>query len=187
MQHKHPHSWPGGAADAIAAAEQAPPGANGVIFLPYLTGERAPFVAPEATGAFLGLRATTTTADLARAVLEGVAFSLRHCLDETGIGSKTGFVATGGGARSALWRQILADALGAPVRAAGDDDFGLWGAALLGAGAAGQCDPYAAPVRGDAVTAHEPDSGNVGIHDAAYREFRRAIDSVRPTWRKDAR
>lgn len=172
-----------GATDAVEAAGQAPPGANGVVFHPYLTGERAPFVAPEATGAFLGLRATTTTADLARAVLEGVAYCLRHCLDETDSSPRAGFVATGGGARSALWRQILADVLGAPVQTLGEDDLGLRGAALLGAGAAGLRDPYVAPARHDISSRHDPNEESMAIYETGYRTFRASVDALRPTWR----
>lgn len=181
---RHPATWPGGAVDAIVSAKEAPPGSNGVIFLPYLTGERAPFVAPEATGAFLGLRATTTTAELARAVLEGVAFSLRHCVEATGISSKTGFVVSGGGGRSPLWRQILADTLGASVRSAGEDDFGPRGAAFLGAGAAGLREPYAAAPQKNTSSCHEPDGEISRVYDAAYQDYRASLDALRPTWRK---
>lgn len=176
-----PGTWPGGAEDVVRSAEQSPPGANGVIFLPYLTGERAPFVAPQASGAFLGLRAVTCASDLARAVLEGVTFSLRHCIDETGIKTKTGFVIAGGGGRSPLWRQILADVLDAPVRTAGAD-VGPWGAALLGAGAAGYCDPYAMDMVDGSQSQHVPDETNARAYDIAYRRFREAVNSVRPLW-----
>ena len=83
----HPQSLGGGPAGDVAArmnalAEPVPPGANGVTFLPYLNGERAPFVAPNLRAAFHGLASTTSTGEMARAVMEGTALSLRHCFEE---------------------------------------------------------------------------------------------------------
>lgn len=184
---RFPDTAPNGTADATHLAESAPAGSNGVLFHPYLTGERAPFVEPQATGAFIGLRSSTSSSDLARAVLEGVAFCLRHCLEETGLTSISGFVATGGGARSSLWRQILCDVLNAPVQTSGDDDLGLWGAALLGAGAAGQLDPYSAPARGSASSTHEPQEEHVAIYQSAYTNFRSTVDALRPHWHAGGR
>ncbi len=175
--------FPGGAPDLVALAETAPPGANGVLFLPYLTGERAPFVAPDATGSFLGLRATSTSADMARAVLEGVAFSLRHCLDETGIAERAGFVVTGGGARSDLWRQILADVMGVTIRSPAEDELGLLGAARLGAHAAGVLDAFTAHApTNTAVAAREPDPDAVTCMESHYAGYRAAIDALAPGW-----
>ena len=175
--------FPGGAPDVVALAGTAPPGANGVLFLPYLTGERAPFVAPDATGSLLGLRATSTSADMARAVLEGVAFSLRHCLDETGIAERAGFVVTGGGARGDLWRQILADVMGASIRSPAEDELGLLGAARLGAHAAGALDAFAADTATNAaVAAREPAPRAMARMDSQYLSYRAAIDALAPGW-----
>ncbi len=175
-----------GAEDAAAAAETVSPACEGVLFLPFLTGERAPFVDPEASGSFLGLTATTTAAHMARAVMEGVAFSLRHCLDQAGLDDCRSFVVAGGGARSDLWRQILADVLGVSVRFDEDGDLGLWGAALIGAGAAGLADPYGSPRQlGDSLV-HEPSDVNKPAYDLAYRRYLNAIEALRPTWRGPA-
>ncbi len=174
-------SLPGGAPDLVALAGTAPPGANGVLFLPYLTGERAPFVAPDATGSFLGLRATSTSGDMARAVLEGIAFSLRHCLDETGIAERAGFVVTGGGARSDLWRQILADVMGVSIHSPAEDELGLLGAARLGAHAIGALDAFAAgPSTDTAATAREPQA--TARMESQYASYRAAIDALAPGW-----
>jgi len=139
----HPISFGGLDAGEIAArinelARAVPPGANGVMFLPFLTGERAPFVAPEASASFIGMRAHTTKADMARAVMEGAAYSLRHCLHAEGAPTPDRVMLTGGGARNGLWCQIVADVLGTTILANTAEDHGLWGAALIGGVAAGQ-------------------------------------------------
>jgi xylulokinase len=110
--------------DAEAAA--VAPGANGLLFLPYLLGERSPHWNPQARGAFVGLAMPDGRGELARAVLEGVAFNLRTILQILVGASKTfevsenleglrGIRLLGGGGKSALWRQILADVYGLPV------------------------------------------------------------------------
>jgi xylulokinase len=103
------------ALDALAAG--APPGAGGLLFLPHLLGERAPYWNPAARGAFVGLAMPHGRAEMARATLEGVALHLRLILDtlrEQGAAVQA-MRLIGGGAQSALWRQILADALGLPI------------------------------------------------------------------------
>ncbi len=98
-------------------ASQAPPGAEGLLFLPYLTGERTPHLDPSARGAFFGLTSRHNMSHLTRAVMEGVAFSLRDSLEiMVALGTNpTQVRATGGGARSPLWRQLLADVFGRPI------------------------------------------------------------------------
>jgi xylulokinase len=99
------------------AAAPVPPGANGLLFLPYLMGERSPYWNPQARGAFVGLTMTHGRAELARAVMEGVALNLRLIVDalEAQEIAVTAMRLIGGGARSTLWRQILADVLGVPI------------------------------------------------------------------------
>lgn len=131
-------------AHALDAASLVPPGADGLLFIPSINGARAPVVDPFASGAFLGLRATHTSAQLARAVIEGVALSLRAGLDsvrQAGIGVDRVCLA-GGAIRHPLWARVLADALGLPV-VYGDGETGsAYGAALLamvGTGALASC------------------------------------------------
>ncbi len=113
-------------AELDAEAAGVPPGAHGLLFLPYLLGERSPHWNPLARGAFVGLAMPDGRGELARAVLEGVAFNLRAILEILVQASKTfevsenlaglrGVRLIGGGGKSALWRQILADVYGLPI------------------------------------------------------------------------
>jgi xylulokinase len=125
---------------ALAAAADAPPGAGGLIFLPYLEGERAPVWDPLARGAFVGLTSSHEPAHLFRAVLEGVACSVRHLLSAAEAASGQGVAeirVAGGGARLALWNQVKADVTGCPVRPCVVSENGVLGAAMLAALGAG--------------------------------------------------
>lgn len=120
-------------------AEKVPIGADKLLFLPYLMGERSPHPDPDCRGVFFGLSARHTRANLIRAVLEGVAYSQLECVDvfrEIGvpIGDMT---VCGGGGRSPLWRQMLADLYGCPVSTLAVDQGGALGAALLAGVGAG--------------------------------------------------
>lgn len=126
--------------ELVAEAAEVPPGAEGLVFLPYLTGERTPHPDPEATGAFVGLTVRHTRAHLTRAVLEGVAYGMRDGLDlvVAGGGALTGPIrASGGGVRSPVWRQILADVLERPLVTIDTHEGAAQGAAMLAAVGAG--------------------------------------------------
>lgn len=119
--------------DLTAEAALRPPGAEGLIFLPYLQGERTPHADPDARGAFVGLSLRTDRAALARAVLEGVAYGLRDSLEllrELGVEPSAGRV-SGGGARSRLWLEIVAATLGLPLELTAVEQGSAYGAALL--------------------------------------------------------
>lgn len=121
-----------------AEAAKSPVGANRLIYLPYLMGERSPLLDEQARGAFVGLSAMHTRGDLIRAVMKGVTYSQRQCLDilrEMGAAPET-VTACGGGARSAFWRQMLADALGCNIATS---KLALEGPALGAAILAGVC------------------------------------------------
>jgi xylulokinase len=127
-------------AAAGALAAQAPPGADGLVFLPYLEGERAPIWDPDARGLLFGLTTSHGPPHVLRAVLEGVACSVRHVL--TTAEADAGLTASeirlaGGGARLSLWNEIKADVTGRPFVAVPMADIGTLGAAILGAVAAG--------------------------------------------------
>jgi xylulokinase len=116
----------------MALAAQSPIGAKGAMFLPHLAGERSPYLDPAARGAWVNLSLAHTQADLIRALLEGVALSLRAALEV--IQSLTPvqqLLATGGGAQSSLWLQILADVLGVELVAPEAAEGAAYGAALL--------------------------------------------------------
>jgi xylulokinase len=119
--------------EMTAQAADVPVGAEGLIFLPYLTGERTPHLDPLARGSFVGLTARHTTGHLIRAVMEGVVFSLRDGVEiMRGLNVPlTQIRATGGGGRSALWRQMQADIYGAEVVTLKAEEGPAYGAALL--------------------------------------------------------
>ena len=120
-------------------AARSPIGANRLIYLPYLMGERSPLLDSDARGAFIGLSAIHTKGDLIRAVLEGVAYSQRQCLDvfrEMGV-DVSDMAACGGGGRSPFWRQMLADLYGCPVKTIASDQGPALGAAILAGVGAG--------------------------------------------------
>ncbi len=117
-------------------AASAPPGSGGLIFLPYLNGERAPIWDADARGVFFGLNSAHRHAHLARAVMEGVAFSLRQVLArvEAASGARVEQLhASGGPARLALWNQIKADVLGRPLLIPRQPHPACLGAAMLAA------------------------------------------------------
>lgn len=123
----------------IELAATAPIGSEGLLFLPYLSGERTPHLDASARGAFFGLTSRHGLSHLTRAVMEGVTYSLADCLQlMIELGANVRQVrAVGGGARSLLWRQIQADVFGIPVRRTTVDERPAYGAALLAGVTAG--------------------------------------------------
>ncbi|MCC7146594.1 MAG: xylulokinase [Phycisphaeraceae bacterium] len=117
----------------IAEAEKAPPGCEGLFFLPYLTGERCPYADPNARGGWIGLTARHDRPALIRALLEGVTFGMADALqvmDQMGINIRTVRL-SGGGARSAFWRQLQADVYGRNVAVINAQEGPAYGVALL--------------------------------------------------------
>lgn len=118
------------------SAATSPPGANKLLFLPYLIGERCPYPDPNARGGWIGLTLNHTKADITRSVMEGISYSLRQVGDLITRmmpgGHMRYVVASGGGAQSPLWRQILADLFNLPVRTlSGSGEGGAYAAALV--------------------------------------------------------
>jgi len=175
----------GGTYDELLAGAAAwEPGAEGLLFAPYLAGERTPHPDPGARAAFAGLGLRHDRGALTRAVLEGVAFGLRDALDlvrELGGPPGAGRV-SGGGARSDLWLEILASVLELPLEATVVDEGAAYGAALLGGTAAGAWDdPRAAVAHCVKVTrVVEPRSEWVGAYAAARERFRGLYPALRP-------
>lgn len=116
-----------------AEAAESPIGANRLLYLPYLMGERTPHLDPDCRGAFIGLSAMHTRGDMTRAVLEGVCYSLKDCLsvlDEMHV-KPEGMKICGGGGKSKLWRKMLADVYGIPVMTIESDEGPALGVAIL--------------------------------------------------------
>ncbi|MBO6638920.1 MAG: hypothetical protein JJ920_11820 [Roseitalea sp.] len=163
-------------------AEQVAPGANGLTFLPYLNGERAPFVAPDARGVFFGLDQRSSRAEMGRSVMEGTAFSLRHCFTEEGGLPDRAVRLTGGGARNPLWCQIIADVIGVPVIVSEASDHGLWGAACLGASASGHGDACVLARRDDQTRTYEADPAKHRAYDQAFDRYLAISEGSRAIW-----
>ena len=126
-----------------AGASRVPEGAEGVLFLPYLMGERSPVWDGRASGAFVGLSLYHKRDHLYRAVLEGVSFALRHNIEAGAKGAAAldeGLVVVGGAARSSLWMQIIADVTGRHVSTIDEEVEAAMGAALLAAYGVGLID-----------------------------------------------
>ena len=159
------------------------PGADGVMWVPYLMGERTPYLDPHVRAALLGLSASHTRGHIARAVLEGVAFSLRDSFTIFGdLGVPLRQVRLGGGgARSALWRQIQADVYGHPVETLVADEGAAFGAALLaGVGAAIWRDVDSACDEAVHVAATtNPRAESVAALNARYQEYRRVYPALK--------
>lgn len=183
----HPQTLGGNTPAEIATklnslAGNVAPGAAGITFLPYLNGERAPFVAANAKGAFFGLSADSTKAEMGRAVMEGTAFSLRHCLQDEGFRPERTVRLTGGGSRNALWCQIIADVLQVPIETSTDSDHGLWGAACLGASAAGSGDACELARRTEQTRRFEHDPALAPAYDQAFARYLTLSRACQEIW-----
>ncbi|MFL6335582.1 MAG: xylulokinase [Pyrinomonadaceae bacterium] len=164
-------------------ADTVPPGADGVLWAPYLMGERTPHLDPHARAALVGLNASHRRAHVVRAILEGVAFSLRDTFtifEEMGVPVES-IRLGGGGARSRVWRQIQADVYGREVELVEADEGAAYGAALL-AGVGGGAwtsvdDACAAAVRVRERT--RPDAEGKRVMDESYKIFRAIYPALR--------
>ena len=155
----------------IEPTADVPPGSDGLLFLPYLTGERTPHPDPLARGAFVGLTVQHTQPHLARAVLEGVAFGLRDSFElvkGTGLADITHVRITGGGARSLLWRQILSDVFQVELVTVNTTEGAAYGAALLAATGAGV---FPDVVSASDAVIHTTGSTTPGPASAVYEEM----------------
>jgi xylulokinase len=174
-------------AEEAAAAE---PGCEGLLFLPYLTGERTPYPDPNARGAFVGLTLRHDKRHLARAVLEGVAFGLRDSFEILhGMGVPIREVrASGGGARSPLWRQIQADVTGREHVTINVDEGPAFGVALLAGVGTGVWSSVAEACRATirAVDRSAPDPVARAVYDRLYPIYRSLYPALRDPFREVA-
>jgi xylulokinase len=169
-----------------AEAARAPLGSQGLFWLPYLMGERTPHLDAAARGGWIGMTARHTRADMVRSVIEGVSFSLKDCLDIIeGMGTRlTSVRASGGGARSAFWRQMLADIFDKRVVTLQTQEGSAYGAALLamvGTGAyASVPEVCAAAIR--EVDALQPRLSETKSYARAHRIFQSLYPALRPAF-----
>jgi xylulokinase len=165
-------------------AEHVAAGSDGLLFLPYLQGERTPHLDAYARGGWIGLTASHNRRHLVRSVLEGVAFSLKDCfaiIQEQGLALDQ-VRATGGGAKSPLWRQIIADVLGVELVTTNAGEGPAFGAALLAGVASGvypsiqqACD---ATVR--VIERTEPQQQNASVYAHMYDQYRALYPALKP-------
>jgi xylulokinase len=176
----------------VLAEEAAltPNGAEGLFFLPYLAGERTPHADPNARGAFVGLTLKHGRGHLVRAIMEGVTYSLRDNLaivEERGITVKQ-VRASGGGARSALWRQMQADVFGKTVVTMAADEGPGYGVALLAAVGAGEFKDVPEACEATVKTAGQTKPGAAArkTYDKRFRLYQHLYDALRGDFEKIA-
>jgi xylulokinase len=171
---------PGTSYDALTAeAAKAAPGCHGLFWLPYLMGERTPHLDATARGGWIGLTARHTRADLARAVIEGVSYSQRDCLDiieELGV-AVSSVRASGGGAASPFWRQVLADVMAKKVVTLATQEGSAYGAALLAAVGTG-C--YGSVPEACRAAIRETGSVTPGAESAYYQKAHKVYGGLYP-------
>lgn len=164
------------------AAQNAPAGCEGLLFHPYLNGERSPYWDPDLRASFVGFGFGHLSGHICRALYEGIAFTLRDCLDvlqTRQMGFDTARL-VGGGTRSALWRQIIADVTGLTIEVPeqGDASFGAALIAGIGAGVFTDADAAAKVIRVRETL--RPDASKAPIYDGAFTRFRLAKEALTP-------
>jgi xylulokinase len=170
----------------LKPAADVPAGSDGLFFLPYLTGERTPHPDPLARGAFVGLTVRHSFPHLTRSVLEGVSYGLRDSFElmkSAGLEDISEVRVTGGGARSPLWRQILADVFGAEIVTVNAEEGAAYGAALLaatGLGAFGSvesaCDETIQ------ITGSTSPGKNQKVYEELYLLYRELYPALKPSF-----
>ena len=162
-------------------AEALPAGSDGLFWTPYLFGERTPHLDTQARAAFVGITASHTRGHFVRAVLEGVAFSLRDILTlfaELEIAVRE-IRLGGGGARGPLWRQIQADVYGRPVRRLEAEEGGAFGAALLAGTGVGAWPSVEAACAATVRIAETIAPRDAAVMQLAYKEYRKIYPALR--------
>jgi xylulokinase len=162
-------------------AARIPAGCEGMLWAPYLFGERTPHLDPDARAAFTGITASHTRAHFVRAVMEGVAMSLRDTFSlfaELQI-PVTNIRLGGGGARGPLWQQIQADVYGQPVELLAADEGGAFGAALLAAVGVGHWPSVEAACAATVHVAHTIQPKHAAVMDQTYARFRRMYPALK--------
>ena len=176
--------------ELLAEAEPISPGSEGLLFLPYLTGERTPHPDPLARGAWVGLTVRHTRGHLTRAVLEGVAFGIKDSftlIQQAGVGEIEQVRLSGGGARSALWRQIMADVLGQALVTVNTTEGAAYGAALLAGVGAGLFESVPAACRQTIrVTSRTEPAEATAVYQERYPRYRALYPALADEFRRSA-
>ena len=156
-------------------AEKTAPGSDGLVFLPYMSGERSPIWNPYAKGVFYGLDFSKTKGHMVRACMEGVALSVRHNLEiAEEAGAKVEVLrAMGGSANSLLWTQIKSDITGKPIVVPASDTATTLGAAILAGVGCGMYKDYdeAVSLTVKETRRHEPNLSNKDVYDKTYMTY----------------
>lgn len=162
---------------------EIPAGSEGLFFLPYLTGERTPHPDPVARGVFFGLTSRHTRAHMTRSVLEGVAFGLKDAftlIDNVGLPEKLEVIISGGGAKSPIWQQIIADVLNAPLSNVNTTETGAFGAAILACVGAGEYGDVKSACDSMIQLTPGPNPGiNVDDYTKRYETFQKLYPAVK--------
>lgn len=169
-------------------ADKVAPGCDGVVFLPYMSGERSPIWNPYAKGVFYGLDFSKTKGHMVRACMEGVALSLRHNLEvakEAGAEAQV-LRAMGGSANSLLWTQIKSDITGKPIVVPSSDTATTLGAAILAGVGVGFYESYeeAVVLTVKETRRHEPNPENKEIYDKVYENYLKLYESLKDMMKK---
>jgi len=174
----------------IAEAKTAPPGCEGLFFLPYLTGERCPHPDPNARGGWVGLTARTTRAMLIRSLVEGVTFGMRDALEimkQMGITTRE-VRASGGGARSAFWRHLQADVYNTPIVLTNATEGPAYGVALLAGVGTGVWNSVEEACRSCIKQTEKvnPNRKSAAIYEPFYRTYDRLYFDLKERFREIA-
>ena len=173
--------------DLMTEAAAVPSGSDGLVFLPYLSGERTPHPDPLARGAWVGLTVRHSRGHLTRSVLEGVAFGLKDCFDllrRAGLGSIEQVRVSGGGAKSALWQQVLADVLDAELVMVNTTEGAAYGAAILAGVGSGEW-PDVETACSSLVRIVErvsPDMNKVPLYSRMHEEYRALYPALKDSF-----
>ncbi len=172
-------------------AAQADPGSGGLIFLPYMAGERTPIWDPLAKGVFVGLSYEKRRSEIIRALMEGAALALRHNLEVAAAAGAepASLVSVGGGSKSAVWCQIKADVTGVPLGVPNMQDGTVFGAAFLAGIGVGAFDDYKAALKRIVKVEkwYEPRSEFRGLYDDLYEAYLLSYQSLKPIMHKLAK
>ncbi|MGO5051706.1 xylulokinase [Lachnospiraceae bacterium LCP25S3_G4] len=169
-------------------AEKVEPGSNGLVFLPYMSGERSPIWDPDAKGVFFGLDFSKTKGHMIRAAMEGVAFALRHNLE---VGEKQGahveeLLAMGGSANSLLWTQIKSDVTGKPITVPSSDTATTLGAVILAGVGIGMYQSFeeAVELTVKKTRHHQPNMDNHQKYEKNYEIYLELYEKLQDTMKK---